>query len=160
MRVSRVAPLWAVALSLGLSACSGTHSRRIAAASPAAQRPAASMSGAEKLRRLDIMLMVTALRCRKTSSDFTSDYRRFAVRQMVSLNQAAAELRGGNQAAFDRMSTRMANNYGAGHPWLGCAQLRQVARNLAEVSGRATLEEAAGQLLTRRGSLQLASAQR
>ena len=54
----------------------------------------------------------------------------------------------------------MANDYGAGHPWLDCHELKQVARNLAEIDGRATLEEAADQLLARTGSPQIALAQR
>jgi hypothetical protein len=35
------------------------------------------MSQAEKLRRLDIMLMVTGLRCRTTADNFNSEYGRF-----------------------------------------------------------------------------------
>jgi hypothetical protein len=58
------------------------------------------------------------------------------------------------------MSTSMANSYGQGHPWLNCGQLKQVAKNLAKVDGRATLEEAADQLLARSGSTQLAYAKR
>jgi hypothetical protein len=127
------------------------------------------MSGAEKLRRLDIMLMVTGLRCRMGSDNFISDYGRFTSRQMPTLNAANAQLRSelsarygaaGAQRAVDRMSTSMANSYGAGHPWLDCHELKQVARNLAEVEGRATLEEAADQLLARTGSSQVALARR
>lgn len=153
MRASRVAPaLVAASLCFALPAHAG-----------------ASMSGAEKLRRLDIMLMVTGLRCRTTRDNFISGYGRFASRQMVSLNRAGAELRGeltrrhgsrGGQRAFDRLNTSMANNYGLGHPWLGCRELKQVARNLANVQGRATLEEAADQLLARRGLSQVAYAKR
>ena len=42
---------------------------------------AGSMSGAEKLRRLDIMLMVTGLRCRTTADNFTADYGEFTTNQ-------------------------------------------------------------------------------
>lgn len=130
---------------------------------------AEGMSGAEKLRRLDIMLMVTGLRCRTSRDDFMSDYGHFTMRQMTSLNQAGAELHGelarrhgtrGAQRAFDRLNTSMANSYGQGHPWLNCRELKQVARNLADVRGRATLEEAADQLLARSGSTQLAYGKR
>jgi hypothetical protein len=130
---------------------------------------AGGTSGAEKLHRLDIMLMVTGLRCRTSRDDFMSDYGRFTARQMLSLNKAGAELRQqlaarygarGGQRAYDRMSTSMANSYGQGHPWLNCGQLKQVAKNLAKVDGRATLEEAADQLLVRSGSTQLAYAKR
>lgn len=115
------------------------------------------MSGAEKLRRLDIMLMVTGLRCRMTADNFTADYGRFTSSHLGELNDANAELKGdlarrygaaGAQRALDRLSTTMANGYGQGHPWLNCAELKMVARNLSAVRGRATLEEAADQLLS------------
>jgi hypothetical protein len=118
---------------------------------------AGPMSGAEKLRRLDIMLMVTGLRCRATPDNFTADYGMFTSSHLRELNDANAELKAdfarsygaaGAQRALDRLSTTMANNYGQGHPWLTCADLKMVARNLADVHGRATLEEAADQLLS------------
>ena len=117
---------------------------------------AETMTGAEKLRRLDIMLMVTGLRCRTTADNFTVDYGRFTSSQLRELNTAAAELKAnlarrhgaaGAQRALDRLSTTMANRYGQGHPWLGCSDLKMVARNLATVRGRVTLEEAADQIL-------------
>lgn len=118
---------------------------------------AGSDGGAEKLRRLDIMLMVTGLRCRATADNFTADYGRFTANQLTVLNAANNELKAdmarrygaaGAQRALDRLSTTMANSYGQGHPWLSCAELKTVARNLASVRGRATLEEAADQLLS------------
>lgn len=117
---------------------------------------AEATSGAEKLRRLDIMLMVTGLRCRTTADNFTTEYGRFTSSQLRELNTANAELKAnmarrhgaaGAQRALDRLSTTMANRYGQGHPWLGCSELKMVARNLAAVRGRATLEEAADQIL-------------
>ena len=142
------------------------------AASLAATTPAqanGSMSGAEKLRRLDIMLMVTGLRCRKTSDNFNAEYGKFTTSHMAELNAANAELRGnmarryGPAAAnrqLDRLSTTMANAYGNGHPWLSCAELKEVASNLAKVRGRDTLVEAADQLLEDQGSPQMAFARR
>lgn len=123
--------------------------------------PAHADSGdgsAEKLRRLDIMLMVTGLRCRKTPDNFIDDYGRFTSKHMSELNAASRDLKadlahrhGANGAvrALDRMSVVMANEYGGGHPWLNCSELRQVARSLSGVEGRATLVEAADQLLSR-----------
>lgn len=123
---------------------------------------AAGDQSAEKLRRLDIMLMVTGLRCRTTADNFTSDYGAFTRKHLGELNAANRELRTdlarrhgaqGAVRALDRMSVVMANEYGGGHPWLNCSELRQVTRNLAKVQGRATLVEAADQLLSRqRGS--------
>ncbi len=130
---------------------------------------AGSTDGAEKLRRLDIMLMVTGLRCRATADNFTTDYGRFTSNQLRELNAANDELKadmarrygaGGAQRALDRLSTTMANTYGQGHPWLSCAELKTVARNLATVRGRATLEEAADQLLATYSPPQFAWARR
>ncbi|MGE3693285.1 MAG: S-adenosyl-L-homocysteine hydrolase [Novosphingobium sp.] len=126
----------------------------LAVSNPASAAPGGS--GAEKLRRLDIMLMVTGLRCRNTPDNFNSEYGRFTANHMTELNQASAELRRDIQVRMgaaranrelDRISTEMANKYGQGHPWLNCGELRSVTRDLAEVRGRATLEEAADQLL-------------
>lgn len=121
--------------------------------------PAVAAPGdAQKLRRMDIMLMVTGLRCRATADDFIADYGRFTSSHMAELNEANRELRAelaattgeaGAERALDRISTTMANEYGAGHPWLSCAELRQVTKSLALVKGRETLVEAAGQLLDR-----------
>ena len=41
----------------------------------------------------------------------------------------------------------MANQYGQGHPWLNCGQLKQVASTLAEMRGLQPLVEAANDLL-------------
>lgn len=127
------------------------------------------VSGAEKLRRLDIMLMVTGLRCRTTASNFTEDYNRFTTSHMAELNRAAAQLRremamqygaAGASRALDRLSTTMANGYGSGHPWLDCAQLKMVTSNLAQARGPAVLEAAADQLLVARAPAQFALAER
>ncbi len=135
----------------------------------AAPASAAGMSGAEKLRRLDIMLMVTALRCRTGADDFQADYGRFTTNHLRELNAAGATLRAdmsarfgaaGANRALDRLSVTMANTYGQGHPWLGCGELKMVTRNLATVQGTATLVEAADQLLASEGSPQIAYARR
>lgn len=113
-------------------------------------------SEAEQLRQLDIMLMVTALRCRLGSEDFQSDYNRFAARHLETMNGAERELRVQYAAGqsetqarrrIDRLSTTIANRFGLGHPWLECGQLRAVTRDLADSSGRQVLLSAAQQLL-------------
>jgi hypothetical protein len=130
---------------------------------------ASDMSQAEKLRRLDIMLMVTGLRCRTTADNFQADYGKFTTQHLGALNAASNSLKadmsrrygpGGANRALDRLSTTMANAYGGGHPWLSCGQLKMVARNLAQTKGTAVLAEAADQLLAETGSAQLALAQR
>lgn len=126
---------------------------------------AGSWSQAEKLRRLDIMLMVTGLRCRTTSDNFQADYGRFTTAHLPALNAASNSLKGelrarhgaaGANRALDRLSVQMANEYGQGHPWLSCGQLKQVARNLAVVKGSAPLIAAADELLIARGNAQMA----
>lgn len=115
------------------------------------------MSGAEKLRRLDIMLMVTGLRCRTGADDFREDYGRFTTRHIAELNRASDAMKAdlarrfgdaGAARALDRLSVTMANAYGQGHPWLTCAELRTVTRGLASMEGTVALEEAADQLLS------------
>lgn len=113
-------------------------------------------NSAEKLRRLDIMLMVTGLRCRTTPDNFINDYGAFTSKHLSELNAASRDLKAdlarrhgakGAERALDRMSVVMANEYGGGHPWLNCGELRQVARNLAKAQGREPLVAAADQLL-------------
>lgn len=113
---------------------------------------------AEKIRRLDIMLMVTGLRSRTTADNFQSDYGRFTRAHLGTLNAASDSLKAdlsrrfgaaGANRALDRLSTQMANQYGQGHPWLNCGQLKQVARSLADMRGSAPLVEAADSLLER-----------
>ena len=114
------------------------------------------MGQAEKLRRLDIMLMVTGLRCRTTADNFNSEYGRFTTAHLGTLNAASDELKAdftkrygaaGANRALDRLSVQMANAYGQGHPWLSCGQLKQVAGTLATVRGTRPLVEAADELL-------------
>lgn len=124
--------------------------------------PAQAQAGdAEKLRRLDIMLMVTSLRCRTTADNFQADFQAFEAAHLAELNAAAAEMRdglvgrfgvAGANRALDRVSTGMANEYGQGHPWLGCAELKSVARSLARMQGAVALTEAADQLLAEDGT--------
>lgn len=133
----------------------------VAAASLLFSLPAAASDAseqAEKLRRLDIMLMVTGLRCRATSDNFQSDYGRFTSAHLATLNSASNSLKAdfakrygaaGANRAVDRLSTQMANQYGQGHPWLSCGQLKQVTRSLAGLRGVAPLVEAADALLGR-----------
>jgi hypothetical protein len=143
----------------------------LAAVSILASVPASAAPGdpgqAEKLRKLDIMLMVTGLRCRTTPDNFQSDYGRFTTKHIAALNAASAELKGnfarrygaaGANRALDRMSVQMANEYGQGHPWLTCGQLKQVTRSLVEARGTAPLVEAADQLLVSNGNRHIALA--
>lgn len=126
---------------------------------------AGSFEDAEKVRRLDIMLMVTGLRCRNTPDNFQADYGRFTTNHIAELNAASRELQsqlaqrvGQDKAAraLDKISVTMANTYGQGHPWLSCAELKVAARGLAQAEGPAVLAEAADQLLASSGSARFA----
>ncbi|HOB15370.1 MAG TPA: S-adenosyl-L-homocysteine hydrolase [Novosphingobium sp.] len=126
---------------------------------------AGGMGQAEKLRRLDIMLMVTGLRCRSTADNFNSEYGRFTTAHLQTLNAASNELKAdyarrygaaGANRALDKLSVQMANQYGQGHPWLSCHQLKQVAGSLAQMRGVQPLVAAADELLDTSGPRQLA----
>ena len=139
----------------------------LAAAAPA--QAAGSLGNAEKLRRLDIMLMVTSLRCRTSADNFSAEYGRFTTSHLSELNQASSQLRAdlvgrygaaGSARALDRISTVMANAYGQGHPWLSCRELKMVTSDLAMVRGTETLVEAAEQLLGEDRAPELAYARR
>ena len=135
----------------GFAAC-------VAAAGMVLSYPAAAggTGQAEKIRRLDIMLMVTGLRCRTTANNFQREYGRFTTNHIGELNAAARELKADYAAklgpakadrALDKLSVQMANQYGQGHPWLNCGQLKQVASTLADMRGLQPLVEAANDLL-------------
>jgi hypothetical protein len=115
-----------------------------------------SLEAAEKLRRLDIMLMVTALRCRFGEDNFQADYDAFSTRHLAELNAAARSLTAelarrhgatGARRALDRMSTGIANGYGMGHPQLECADLKRTTQQLTAESSGDALVAAADRLI-------------
>jgi hypothetical protein len=135
----------------------------------AAHTPAAlaapDLASAEKLRKLDIMLMVTALWCRHTPYGFQDDYYRFSARHLAELNQSAGVLRAslvstygdkGADRALDRMSVVIANRFGQGHPSMNCQQLQSEVRSLAGESRPGALLSAASRLLPDGQGVQLA----
>ena len=112
---------------------------------------------AEAVRKLDIMLMVTSLRCRKTADNFQTDYQRFSSNNLTTLNAASKTLQAdlvkkGNtgKRALDKISVSMANEYGNGHPWLGCGELKQITRDLYSNKNSVQLATAANDLLSSR----------
>lgn len=114
---------------------------------------------AENLRKLDIMLMVTSLRCRTGPDNFQPDYLAFSKAHVGTLRKAASYLTAdlsrrqgsaGAKRALDKMSVSMANSYGVGHPWLGCAELKQVTHDLANERDVVRLSDRANWLLASR----------
>jgi hypothetical protein len=136
----------------------------VLATTPAAHAAAHGHAAAEMVRKLDIMLMVSSLRCRKTSDSFQAEYQNFSARHLHELNAASDELKSdlaqrygqkGAVRALDRMSVRMANQYGQGHPWLDCHQLKKVTGDLADNREPGALLAAAEKLLDEGGRVNL-----
>ena len=114
------------------------------------------MSGAEKLRRLDIMLMVTSLRCRDTLDDFQLEFSNFEANHTGDLKVANRQLQadfirkygaGGAAKQMDHIKVEMANTYGNGHPWMGCHDLKSMTHDMALMRGPAPVLTVADQLL-------------
>jgi hypothetical protein len=89
---------------------------------------------AAKVRTLDTMLMVSALRCRSSGHDFVDSYSSFVNQNRGTLLSAAAELQKhfGTPASYDHYVTSIANHYGAGVQGLSCeniSTLAEMARN-------------------------------
>jgi hypothetical protein len=134
----------------------------LAASSLVATAPAQAAScwgpqavDAAKLRNLDIMLMVTALRCRMGADNFQPDYYKFSAAHQAELNRANGVIRAqfagagpvAANRALDKMSVVIANGYGTGHPELGCKQLKQATRELAAARTPGTLLAAANTMV-------------
>lgn len=143
---------WCVVLSVALT---GT----MPAAAPAFALDA--QVKAQDVRKLDIMLMVSALRCRHGSDDFQREYEQFSTRHLPTLNDAYRTLHSqlagqhgqtGAKRALDRLSVGMANRYGQGHPWMSCGELKALTRDLASKPAGHDLHPTAVALLAERGS--------
>lgn len=59
---------------------------------------------------------------------------------IVRLGEVEANL------VLDQASVQMANQYGDGHPWLGCHELKFLATELAREDGRDVLVKAADEV--------------
>lgn len=95
---------------------------------------------AAKIKHLNTMLMVTALRCRNTADNFLPDYNQFVVKHNSLIGAQNAALKNhlsatygarGAEGALDRMSIGYANSYGNGHRAMDCRQLKNLAAKLA-----------------------------
>lgn len=113
-------------------------------------------SVARKINQVDVMLLVTSLRCRFGADDFRSEYEELHARHQAEFSEANSQLKAeflkhdasaAAQRSFDSFITKVANTYGNGHPWLGCAELRSITGTLAKMEGSGPLIEAYGQLV-------------
>lgn len=137
---------------IAIAACAAIAAPSLAQANTAA-------SQAEELRSLNIMLMVTSLRCRNTEHDFRDEYYQFnaahktrinGARQSMQRQMAARYGNRGSKRALDRHDVQIANAYGTGHPWLSCAELKQTTRELSAERDQLRLSAAARELLSER----------
>jgi hypothetical protein len=95
----------------------------------------ADQVAAAKVRDLETMLMVSALRCRGNGGTMLARYNKFVVQSRTALTQVNNTLRvhfaesvGSARAlnAYDSYVTRVANRYGAGADGLSCADLSSI----------------------------------
>ncbi len=100
-----------------------------------------------QIKHLNTMLMATALRCRNTSDDFLSEYNRFVNKYNGLIGQQNGIVRAelaktlGPQGALeqsDNLSVGFANTYGAGHPDMDCAALKNLVQDIANGDENAT----------------------
>lgn len=112
---------------------------------------------AAQIRDFEMMLMVSALRCRATGNNFLASYNRFIREKRETLTQVNDELREhfrsvagpvGALGAYDNYVTALANVYGAGADGLACRDLQSItdAANALPATRPALLElaDAAG----------------
>jgi hypothetical protein len=87
---------------------------------------------AAKVRDLETMMMVSALRCRISGHDFLGKYNHFIRSSRAALSIANDRLRGHFTAAgtglngYDRYVTQLANRYGAGAEGLSCRDMSSI----------------------------------
>jgi hypothetical protein len=110
------------------------------AANPAQACWTSMEEDAAKVANLNTMMMVSALRCRHGQDNFLAEYNQFVKAHNSVLGSQNAAVRShfarvggvrGAEAALDKFVIGIANHYGAGHETLGCAQLKQLAGELA-----------------------------
>jgi hypothetical protein len=113
---------------------------RLAAFAVAIAMPATSVQAqcwseasvtAAKIRDLETMLMVAALRCRGQSNRMLSDYNHFVRQSRTALVRVNDQLRAqfaptGGLNAYDRYVTSIANRYGAGAEGLTCQDMASI----------------------------------
>jgi hypothetical protein len=106
-----------------------------------------SQVAAAKVRDLDTMLMVSALRCRKTNVEMMDRYNAFVVQDRIPLTKVNDVLRehfiekvGHSEAlnAYDNYVTKVANRYGAGSEGLSCEDMSSIVG--AAASEQVTVE--------------------
>jgi hypothetical protein len=113
---------------------------------------------AAKIKHLNTMLMVTALRCRNTPDNFLPQYNQFVTKfsgligtqnRLLRTHLATVSGDAGSMNALDRMSIGYANSYGTGHRFMTCGDLKQLATELTtQTHGAASLAAVADRVVT------------
>jgi len=107
---------------------------------------------AAKLRQLDVMLLVSSLRCRTGSDDFRNEYDSFLIRNRGELGVANRRILSelspqlgarGAANALDKLSVALANHYGQHSATAPCAVLKGAAAELGRPHGAGALVAAA-----------------
>ena len=112
---------------------------------------------AAKISNLNMMLMVTALRCRGGSDNFLAQYNDFVKTNNALLGSQNSIIRSqfaktvglkAAETALDKLTTGYANTYGAGHPYMGCHELKtmmsEVANEQQDVASLSAIADRAG----------------
>ena len=112
------------AAALALCGVATAQSAQAACWSPAAVEAA-------QVRDLETMLMVSALRCRRSGDNFLPKYNAFVLESKSALTAANDAIRGhfaplGGLNAYDSYVTSVANRYGAGAEGLGCDDMASI----------------------------------
>ncbi|MBV7259771.1 hypothetical protein [Erythrobacter crassostreae] len=149
MRVSKTFGAGIAALALLMPGGAGAQELDQAYIGPIA-------ANAENIRSLNIMLMVTSLRCRKSAHDFRGEYDMFSRKHQQNLAEPHTHLsrnlvvsygEDGTARALDKTGVTIANRYGDGHPTLKCADLKRATFDLARSQDRMRLSNMADALL-------------
>jgi hypothetical protein len=93
----------------------------------------ADAEDAARIRTMETMLMVGALRCRSSSRGFLTDYNKFVAQSRPALVRVNQTLRmhfapSGGIDAYDRYVTSIANRYGAGVQGLDCRDMSSILK--------------------------------
>jgi predicted RNase H-like nuclease len=105
---------------------------------------------AARLRHLDTMMMVSALRCRNSGHDLMPVYARFVEqnRGVLLASSALLQQHFGSPAAYDRYVTKIANSYGAGVKGMNCEAVAATATiaagNAGDLAGLESVADQAG----------------
>lgn len=146
---------------LGKAALAATAAALCLASAPArAERCwAKDEIAAAKVRELQSMLMVAALRCRASGIDILPSYNRFVSANRRTITAMNDRLKfhfgvGGTaegQRGYDRFTTALANAYGAGSTGEdSCADMAELSDEAAAASGPAELIAIAERAVPRR----------